>query len=156
METCATGEITLAAGLVGDHKGLRFKNRAVTVLALDDWRAALRALPEQDQFDAFALPTGNELAWTVRRANLLVEGVDLPKAVGGQLEIGDGVVLEVTYPCVPCRRMEEARAGLLKALHPDWRGGVVTRVVAGGAIRLGDAVRVVARPQQRLRPGRLP
>ncbi len=156
MELIEAGAITLEAGLVGDHKGLKFIKRAVTVLALEDWRAALRALPDPEQLDAFPVASADSLAWTVRRANLLVDGVDLPKAVGGRIAIGADAVLEVTYPCVPCRRMEEARPGLLKALSPDWRGGAVTRVVAAGEIRIGDTVRVLSRPAPRLRAGRLP
>lgn len=156
MEMVPCGEITREAGLAGDHKGRKFPRRAVTVLAREDWLAAISALPESDQLDAFAIPPADALPWTVRRANLLVEGVDLPKAPGGRIAIGATVVLEVTYPCVPCRRMEEARPGLMKALFPDWRGGAVTRVLNEGAINVGDPVRVLARPEPRLRPGRLP
>jgi MOSC domain-containing protein YiiM len=88
------------------------------------------------------------LPWTARRANLLVEGVALPKARGGQVRIGP-VLIEVTYPTQPCARMEEAHAGLLKALHPDWRGGITARVLEGGTVRLGDPVSVVLRPPER-------
>jgi MOSC domain-containing protein YiiM len=65
------------------------------------------------------------------------------------------VVLEVTYPTTPCKRMDEARAGLLRALYPDWRGGITCRVVEGGAIALGDAVDVrVSPPERKIRlPG---
>ena len=80
-----------------------------------------------------------------RRANLLVEGVELPRAKGGILRIG-AVRLEVTGQTYPCVRMEEARPGLLKALAKDWRGGVTCRVLSGGQIALGDAVEVLVRP----------
>ena len=65
------------------------------------------------------------------------------------------VLLEVTYPTQPCSRMEEAHAGLLKALHPDWRGGITTRVLEGGLLRSGDPVEVLhAPPERRIRlPG---
>jgi len=140
METIEAVEISLGAGLHGDHKGLKFKNRAVTILSLEAWRETLDALAEQ---------TGNQAAlnfdWTVRRANLLVEGLDLPKARGGRLRIGS-VDLEFTYPTQPCKRMDEAAPGLLKAMHPDWRGGVTARVICGGRICLGDEVVVTNRP----------
>lgn len=148
MEVLTHGEITLEAGLVGDHKGLKFKKRAITVLAVEDWRLALLALPPVEEGLNSDAQT---LAWTVRRANLLVEGVDLPKAVGGQLRVGLDVLLEVTYPCQPCHRMEKARHGLLKALHPDWRGGIVVKVLSGGSIKVGDRTEVVARPPTRPR-----
>lgn len=158
------GEISRAAGLAGDHKGLKFKARAITVLALEDWTRALADLglrPEiaglRERAEVGPSVEADEdgtLSWTERRANLLISGLDLPKAVGGRLAIGRSVVLEVTHPCQPCRRMDDVRPGLLKALHPDWRGGVTARVVVDGPVALGDAVRVLTRPERRVR--RLP
>lgn len=142
METIDEGRITIERGLEGDHKGLKFKNRAITILSLAAWRDALGELA-----DASGAP---DLPWTVRRANLLVDGLDLPKARGGLVRIGD-VLLEVTYPTQPCKRMEDAHAGLLKALHPDWRGGVTTRVLSGGDVRVGDEVAIELRPPEKVR-----
>ncbi|MEO1206982.1 MAG: MOSC domain-containing protein [Pseudomonadota bacterium] len=167
MEVLAAGTISLEAGLEGDHKGLKYKNRALTMLALEDWQLALSEVAERSvaagatrsgsahtSLEAGAgqgTPSIVALDWTARRANLLVEGVDLPKAPGGRMTIGDSVELEVTYPCQPCRRMDDALPGLLKALHPDWRGGVVMKVLSGGEIAIGDVVRVTARPVLRKR-----
>ena len=55
--------------------------------------------------------------------------------------IGD-LVLEITGETDPCSRMDEARQGLRLALTPEWRGGVCCRVVTGGDIAVGDAVRL--------------
>lgn len=140
MELIGTGVITVAAGLVGDHKGAKFRNRAITVLAREAWEEALATLAGAD-----GIPPA--LAWTVRRANLLVEGVRLPRARGGIVRIGP-VRLEVTYPTQPCRRMEEAYQGLLKALHPDWRGGITCRVLSEGTVRVDDAVVVEHAPPE--------
>ncbi|MEM7636959.1 MAG: MOSC domain-containing protein, partial [Pseudomonadota bacterium] len=101
------------------------------------WREAARQAGEPD------------LAWTARRANLLVQGVDLPRAAGGVLRIND-VVLEVTSQTVPCKRMDDALNGLRKALHPDWRGGVSCRVLEGGRVMLDDRVEVLVSPPQRV------
>jgi MOSC domain-containing protein YiiM len=54
------------------------------------------------------------------------------------------VRLEVTAQTTPCARMDETWPGLRRALAPDWRGGVTARVITGGAIALGDPVRVVS------------
>ncbi len=143
MQTVDSVEISLEAGVAGDHKGAKFKRRAVTILAREDWEGALAEL---DRGAA-------ELPWTERRANLLVEGVRLPRALGATLRVG-AVLLEVTYPTTPCARMEEAYAGLRQALHPEWRGGVTCKVLEGGRIALGDAVTLVQSPPERQR--RLP
>lgn len=146
MEEIATGEITLAAGLTGDFRGAKFPARQVTVLAIEDWEAALA--------DLAGIAGPPELPWTTRRANLLVEGVRLPRAKGAILQIGL-VQLAVTGQTNPCHRMEEAHRGLLSALHPHWRGGVTCRVVEPGAITVGDRARVISSPPER-GPPRLP
>jgi MOSC domain-containing protein YiiM len=140
METVDSVEISLEAGVAGDHKGAKFKRRAVTVLAREAWQAALVDLDAGGQTEP--------LEWTARRANLLVEGVRLPRAIGAALRIGQ-VLLEVTYPTTPCSRMDEARAGLKKALYPEWRGGVTCKVLEGGHVAVGDDVEVVQSPPER-------
>ena len=140
METVESVEISANAGVEGDHKGAKFPRRGVTVLAREAWEAALADLARSGNAD--------DLAWTARRANLLVEGVELPWASGGIVRVG-AVVLEVTYPTTPCQRMDEAREGLMRALYPDWRGGVTCRVLEGGRVALGDAVAVLVAPPER-------
>jgi len=115
MQTLGRTPILSGGGVEGDYKGAKHPRRGVTVLAREAWEAALADLGS-DATDA-------EIAWTARRANLLVEGVALPKALGGIVRVG-AVVLEVTIPTTPCKRMDEARAGLMRALYPDWRGGI--------------------------------
>ena len=78
----------------------------------------------------------------VRRANLLVEDVQLPRRTGDVIEVG-GVRLLITMEVDPCSRMEEQYDGLKAALTPDWRGGVACTVLQGGSVRLGDDVSVV-------------
>jgi MOSC domain-containing protein YiiM len=134
MEPCAAGFITAAEGLAGDCKGAKYPRRQLTVLQQDAWETALAEL-------------GKDLPWTTRRANLLVEGIRLPRGLGSILRIGS-VELEVTGQTYPCRRMEQACPGLLSALAKDWRGGITTRVLKGGPVAIGDTAEVVlARPE---------
>lgn len=143
MQLADSIDISVASGVAGDHKGAKFKRRAVTILAREDWEAALEDLATT------GAPTG-DLPWTARRANLLVEGVRLPRAIGATLRVGKAL-LEMTYPTTPCARMDDARPGLRKALHPEWRGGVTCLVLEGGHIALGDGVEIVHSPPERVR-----
>ena len=102
------------------------------------------SLIEQESWDAALAELGADLPWQVRRANLLVSGVRLPREPGRIIMIGPDVRLEVTLECDPCSRMDEIAPGLRAALMPDWRGGVLARVIAGGEIALGDAIRIEA------------
>ena len=72
----------------------------------------------------------------------------LPRALGATLRVGP-TLLEVTYPTTPCARMEAARKGLLKALHPEWRGGGTCKVLEGGHVSIGDEVAVASSPPER-------
>lgn len=123
-----TGEATVSLefGVHGDARGTK-PGRQVTVLFREGWESACRDL-------------GVTLPWLTRRANLLVEGVAVPRE-GGRLSIGD-LLLEVTDETKPCQIMEAAHRGLRRALTPEWRGGVTCRVVRGGTIRVGDRVEV--------------
>lgn len=145
MIVADAGLITVEAGLEGDCKGAKHPSRQITVLAQEDWDAALADLST----DAAHLP------WTIRRANLLVAGVRLPRVKGAVLSIGTAR-LEVTGQTYPCHRMDEAFPGLLKALAPNWRGGVTCRVLSGGNIAAGDEVSIEStppEPRQRHLPG---
>ena len=119
-------EIGIQAGVSGDARGVR-AGRQVTVVFREGWQAACRDL-------------GVALPWTTRRANLLVEGVEVPRE-GKCLIIGP-VVLEVTQETQPCQVMEAAHRGLRAAMTPEWRGGVCCRVLKGGTVRVGDRVDV--------------
>lgn len=125
METLDRAEVSAETGVALDSRGKPGK-RQVTVLSAAAWRDACSEL-------------GVEVPWTTRRANLLVEGIDLPETTGAVLQIG-AVRLLVTGEVDPCSRMDEQVPGLTAALQPGWRGGVSCTVLAGGPVAVGDGV----------------
>ncbi len=93
-------------------------------------------LVEKETLDALDLAPG-----TVRE-NITTQGANLASLLPGRrLRLGRDVVLEVTGTCNPCHRLDEVRDGLSQEIAD--RRGVNARVVAGGSIRLGDAIVVL-------------
>lgn len=126
MEPVKQAAVTIVSGVQGDARGKPGK-RQVTVLSADVWSEVCRCL-------------GVELDWSMRRANLLVDGIRFSeKDVGRRLSVGD-IVLEVRCECDPCHRMDQVHPGLRKALELEWRGGVCCTVVHEGVVQVGDAV----------------
>ena len=115
--------VTREHGVADDFRGSPGW-RQVTVLSREAWTTACETVAAH-------------LDWTTRRANLLVEGIDLVKTTRQVLQIGD-LVLEVTGESRPCERMDEAHDGLRVALRQDWRGGVCCGVVRDARIHAGD------------------
>lgn len=103
--------------------------RGVTLLSVESWRDACHEL-------------GTDLVWTLRRANVLIEGVDLGTLIGRTIAIGDGRY-RVHGETKPCGLMDQQHNGLRAALVPAMRGGVHAEVLTAGTIRGGDRVSVV-------------
>jgi MOSC domain-containing protein YiiM len=125
MQERTTALVRVESGVEGDSRG-KPGRRQVTVLSKDAWEVAC------GEVDV-------ELAWTLRRANFLVEGIELAPTPGARLRVGSAL-LEVTGETDPCVRMDDAKPGLFAALEKDSRGGVCCRVVEGGIVSAGDVV----------------
>lgn len=120
--------ISVAAGVDGDTRG-KPGRRQVTVLSASAWVEACNR-------------AGTDQPWQARRANLLVDGLDLRFCEGAVLHLGDEIELLVTGELEPCERMDEASPGLRLALAEDWRGGVTCRVQRGGTLAIGAVARL--------------
>ena len=90
--------------------------------------------------DKEALDAVGVLPGTIKE-NITVEGVDVMQLPSGSLvRLGRSVVLEITAVCEPCFRMDEIRDGLKQEL--EGKRGMVSRVVRGGVINIGDPITV--------------
>jgi MOSC domain-containing protein YiiM len=76
------------------------------------------------------------------RENMVIGGLALAGVPAGtQIQAGDAL-LEVTGDCDPCRFLDDIRGGLQSDM--EGRRGTLCRVLSGGDIRIGDAVRIVS------------
>lgn len=115
-------------GIEGDRKAGSSATRQVNLLTAD-WLERMDALGYRTapgQFGEQVVISG--IAFTDLRPGLL-------------LEIGDSAVLEITKPRQGCDRLEAAQR---KSIPPDLKAaiGYLARVVEGGAISVGDPVRI--------------
>ena len=109
-------------GLEGDRHAMKGSARQVLVM-------------DKETLDSLDLTPG------VIKENITCEGLDLSSVTAGQVFfIGEEVTLEATGPCEPCSRMDEIRSGLRVDLLR--RRGIVTMVLSGGTLKVGDLVRL--------------
>ncbi|ODT77547.1 MAG: molybdenum cofactor biosysynthesis protein [Pelagibacterium sp. SCN 64-44] len=149
-------EIRLLAGLgvEGDaHAGVTVKHRSrvrvdPTQPNLRQVHLLHRELFDELQAKGFAVSPGD------LGENVVVEGIDLlALPVDTELHLGQDAVVRLTGLRNPCAQIENFKKGLLEAvLDRDAEGGLIRKagvmsvVVTGGVVRVGDSVRVVEPP----------
>jgi len=75
------------------------------------------------------------------KENITTTGLDLSQTRAGQVVfIGDEVTMEIVGECEPCHKMDAIRQGLQSELNH--RRGMLATVINGGAIKVGDSIRV--------------
>jgi MOSC domain-containing protein YiiM len=124
MDAATQAELVANRGLRGN--ATQGGRRQVTIMSLQRWQASTAHLPGPPD------PA-------IRRANLLVDGVDLEDSRGRVLRIGDARV-RIFGETRPCHQMDEALRGLQDALSGPWGGGAFGEVLDGGAIAVGSTV----------------
>ena len=125
MVVYASVNLTFEKGIGDEFRNVR-GDRQVTIMTLENWNATCAEL-------------GRKLHWATRRANILIEGIDLENTTGQQLQIGK-FHLEITGELNPCYKMDEEFVGLKKALTSSWRGGVTCKILSEGTLNEGDRV----------------
>ena len=123
MEEVCAAVVSINSGLLGDHQRLS-SQRQITLLDKMDWDVACTEL-------------NIDMPWITRRANILLDGLELPKILGAQLKIGT-CIFEITGETIPCKKMDDQFEGLCQVLKVNWRGGRTCRVINGGALQVGD------------------
>jgi len=82
--------------------------------------------------------------------NLRVDGIEVSRArIGERWRVGDdGLVLEVTYPRIPCRTFQGfmGERQWVKRFYEHGASGAYLRVVTEGTVGAGDTVTVTHRP----------
>ena len=103
----------------------------------------------REDLDAWEQRLGRALTNGFFGENLTTSGIDVNAAlVGERWQLGDTVVVEVTYPRIPCSTFRGwvGEQGWLKTFTEVSRPGAYLRIVVPGEIRAGDAITVVHRP----------
>ena len=133
MQAAETVTVEAGVGVVGD----RYARRAGT---FSTWPLDHEfTLVEAEAIAAVETEYGLHLADGETRRNITTRGIALNPLVGKRFRVGS-VVCEGTRLCPPCAHLEvvTGRGGLARMLAG--RGGLRAVVVAGGAVRVGDAV----------------
>jgi MOSC domain-containing protein YiiM len=90
---------------------------------------------ERELLDEFQLPVGDV------RENITVQGIQLAGMAAGTRVRAGSALLEATLDCAPCQFIEDKRPGLRTAM--EGKRGTLFKVIAGGAINVGDEIAVV-------------
>lgn len=122
MDAVREAEMVKGRGLVGNaDQGGR---RQVTIIDAEVWEQVMKEL------DANIDPA-------MRRANIMVRGVDLAHSRRQILQLGE-CQIRIFNETKPCERMDEVLPGLQHALYDHWRGGAFGEVMTGGTVRVGE------------------
>ncbi|WP_042378547.1 MOSC domain-containing protein [Streptacidiphilus melanogenes] len=131
-----TGEVGLVGDRVHDVKHHGGSDQAVYAYARED-------------LDRWETELGRPLADGGFGENLTTLGLDVNGAlIGERWRIGPDVVLEVSCARIPCATFQGwlGRAGWIKRFTEAAVPGAYLRVIEPGAVRAGDPVRIVHRP----------
>jgi len=127
LNSVKQAEVSIESGLIGDHYTGKSRKRQVTFIQAEHLQAVASFL-QKEQIDP-----------RLTRRNIVVSGINLLSLKEKQFQIGE-VILETTGLCHPCSRMEE-NLGEGGYVAMRGHGGITTKVIRGGSIKVGDVVK---------------
>ncbi|MFM9877498.1 MAG: MOSC domain-containing protein [Rhodoglobus sp.] len=104
---------------------------------------------QREDLDRWQVRLGRDIPNGFFGENLTTTGLDVNGALIGETwRISDTVVVQVTYPRLPCSTFRGwvGEKGWLKRFTEDARPGAYLRIVTPGTIRAGDTITVLERP----------
>jgi MOSC domain-containing protein YiiM len=104
---------------------------------------------QREDLDEWERRLGRELPNGFFGENLTTIGLDINNArIGERWRIGDEVVLQVTAPRIPCATFRGwmGEKGWAKIFTAAGRPGAYLKVITPGAIRAGDPIALIDRP----------
>ena len=124
MDPVTHGTLVAGQGLLdsADQGG----RRQVTLITRERWDLVTQSL-------------GLRVEPILRRANVLVTGIDLENTRTKILLLGN-CRLRIRGETRPCERMDEASPGLQNELVAHWGGGAFAEIIEGGEITVGNDV----------------
>ncbi len=126
LSPVTSAEITVEAGLTGDHNARKGGKRMVTLI-------------QKEHIDLVASVMNKSVSPLDLRRNIVVSGINLLALHDQEIKLGDGIVLKGTGYCVPCSRMEKnLGAGGYNAMRGH--GGITATVISGGKLAVGDGI----------------
>jgi MOSC domain-containing protein len=138
MRALDDAELVAGQGIAGD----RYLARRGTYSTPERRPSQEVTLVEIEQVDAFNAAYGAALGAADLRRNLVTRGVALNDLVGVEFTIG-GVVLKGIKLCEPCSYIAgRTQPNVLASLAH--RAGLRAAILAGGRVRVGDAIAVRA------------
>ena len=126
--TPQSAHLIAARGIKGDrYQTTRYGARQVTSMSLEGLHAIASYLDRDD------------VSPELLRRNFVTSGINLSALKGRRFHIGTAL-LEYSGECAPCSRMEtNLGPGGYNAVRGN--GGITARIIEGGEIRNGDAIR---------------
>ena len=125
MEPVSTARLQVGCGLA-DNADFGGK-RQITLMSRERWEIVTNAM-------------NVVLDPILRRANLLVSGINLQESRNRVIRIGP-CRIRLVGETRPCERMDLVHPGLCAALDSDWNGGAYGEVLDSGEITINDEVR---------------